>query len=742
MRERWAESVGTRTLPAFRDMISFLEHRSLIENTECVQQVKETQKSHHSNNKYTHSRAQGRPQQTCLATSNDPRSGKPQPSCMFCKRTHPIYACEQFRNLTTQERYDFVKKVSICHNCLLTTHKTIDCRRGPCRKCQKRHNTLLHFDQPIPAEKEVNSQASTSQCISTLGSYNTDSQGQVILGTAMVEILASKGQYRPCRAFLDSCSQCNSITEKLANDIGLPKKEINTKLKGVENIESRIKYITSTKIKSRYNEVDLNLSFLVFKEISGLMPTIPINKNALRIPNDIFLADPAFHRPSAIDILIGSEYFYHLMREGKIRVKGQSAIFQETDFGWIFAGRYVSPQSPKSALETPSEISCNLIKFHDLPLLWELGEGASTKPRSDEEKAAESHYVETTTRDESGRYIVRLPFNSKKETLGDSRNTAFQRFYALEKRFAKNSDLKAQYSDCIDGYFKEGHISLFDNQDISKPGYYLPHQAVIKADSLTTKVRVVFDGSTKTSTGVSLNDTFLVGPTIQEDLFSIVTRFRSFPYAMTADIEQMYRQVQVSAEDSFYQKILWRKNPNEPIKTYALKTVTFGTSCAPFLAIRTLHRVAEDERVNFPVASAILKRDFYVDDLLTGAHTLQEARQLRDDLIHMLHCGGFNLRKWASNCPDLCHEISDKSSEALFSLDPSETIKALGIHWDPRSDSILYTVKSRSSTNKATKRTILSEIAKLFDPLGLLGPVILIGNILIQKLWKLKLKWE
>ena len=308
----------------------------------------------------------------------------------------------------------------------------------------------MHFDQPSPAEKEVNSQASTSQCISTLGSYNTDSQGQVILGTAMVQILDSKGQYRPCRAFLDSCSQCNSITEKLANDLGLPKKEINTKLKGVENIESRIKYVTSTKIKSRYNEVDLNLSFLVFKEISGLMPTVPINKNALRIPDDIFLADPALHKPSDVDILIGSEYFYHPMREVEIRVKGKSAIFQETDFGWIFSGRYVSPQSPKSALETPSEISCNLIKFHDLPILWELGEDASTKPRSDEQKA--------------------------------------------------------------------------------------------------------------------------------------------------------------------------------------------------------------------------------------------------------------------SNCPDLCREISDKSSEALFSLDPSETIRALGIHWDPRSDSILHTVKLSSSTNNATKRTILSEM--------------------------------
>ena len=94
-----------------------------------------------------------------------------------------------------------------------------------------------------------------------------------------------------------------------------------------------------------------------------------------------------------------------------------------------------------------------------------------------------------------------------------------------------------------------------------------------------TKTRVVFGGSAKTSTGVSLSDTFMNGPTIQDDLFLIVTRFRSHPVALTADIEQMYRQIRVFENDRFYQKILWRSSPNDPIKTYSLNTVTFGTAC-------------------------------------------------------------------------------------------------------------------------------------------------------------------
>ena len=451
-REKWEESVGSTALPCLKDMISFLERRSLIEKTQSVQKSKDTQVNRQPKHVNSHSRPHFRNTQTCLATAHDSNSGKSQPSCILCKGVHHLYACEQFQNLTPQERYGIVRKASICHNCLLANHRTIDCRRGPCRKCQKRHNTLLHFNQEKPdrkdsiLRKDLIPQTLRSQCISAVGSFHIQFQTQVVLATAIVDMLDSKGQYRPCRAFLDSCSQCNSITKKLANSLVLIKNETNTKLKGVKNIQSRIKYVISTKIKSRYDHLDLELPFLVFQEISQLIPAIPIDKKAIRIPEDIFLTDPAFHEPSEIDILIGAEHFYNLMREDKMRVKGQSAIFQETDLGWIFAGRYISPQGSKSTRELQSEISRNLIKFYELPILWELGEEASSKPRSEEEQAAESYYIKTTKRDESGRYIVKLPFNAKKESLGDSRNTAFQRFYAIEKRFTKNSDLKSHYA--------------------------------------------------------------------------------------------------------------------------------------------------------------------------------------------------------------------------------------------------------------------------------------------------------
>ncbi|XP_076384394.1 uncharacterized protein LOC143263022 [Megalopta genalis] len=110
----------------------------------------------------------------------------------------------------------------------------------------------------------------------------------------------------------------------------------------------------------------------------------------------------------------------------------------------------------------------------------------------------------------------------------------------------------------------------------------------------TTKLRVVFDGSAITSTGFSLNDTLHIGPKIQDDLFYILLRFRIHQYVITGDIEKMYRQFLVRPEDRRYQRILWRDTDN-CVKTYELNTVTFGLSAAPYLAIRCLQQVAQDE---------------------------------------------------------------------------------------------------------------------------------------------------
>ncbi|XP_033218131.1 uncharacterized protein LOC117173600 [Belonocnema kinseyi] len=166
--------------------------------------------------------------------------------------------------------------------------------------------------------------------------------------------------------------------------------------------------------------------------------------------------------------------------------------------------------------------------------------------KSRDDMSCEQHYIDNTRRDDAGRYIVRLPFRDKKFQLGESRNQSLKSFYALEKKFESNSQLKSEYHKVFNEYIASKYMSLCDN---ITEGCNLPHHAVIKTASETTKIRVAFGASAKTSTGISLNDVLLVGPTIQNTIFEQVLRFRTHTYVITVDIEKMYRQVLVHPDD-------------------------------------------------------------------------------------------------------------------------------------------------------------------------------------------------
>ncbi|XP_015119454.1 uncharacterized protein LOC107042783 [Diachasma alloeum] len=203
----------------------------------------------------------------------------------------------------------------------------------------------------------------------------------------------------------------------------------------------------------------------------------------------------------------------------------------------------------------------------------------------------------------------------------------------------------------------------------------------------------------------------------------------------------MYRQFWVREEDRKFQRILWMDAEGRT-KTYELNTVTFGVASAPYLAIRWLHQLADDKSEDFPEAALRIKSDLYVNDLLTGTDSYEAAVSLRDDIDALLKRGGLNLRQWAFNDPRLLQNLPESNVNLQLQVDKDATIKTLGIHWDPQRDAIIYTVKPMPTASKVTKRSIASELAQIFNPLGLLGPVIVRGKIIMQLLWKEQLDWD
>jgi hypothetical protein len=296
-------------------------------------------------------------------------------------------------------------------------------------------------------------------------------------------------------------------------------------------------------------------------------------------------------------------------------------------------------------------------------------------------------------------------------------------------------------------YETAGHMEPVHAQQGTDAVYYLPHHPVFKETSTTTKTRVVFDGGAQTSTGLSLNDILQVGPTIQQDLYSLVLRFRTHQVCFTADIAQMYRQVKVNPQDRNLQRILWLYSSDKPIQEYQLTTVTYGTASAPFLATRCLKKLAEDNLVHHPKAAQMLRDDFYVDDLLTGTSTVQEAIEVQQEFSTLLDTAGCPLRKWASNNSTFLDAIPEELRETkqTLSLDNEDGVTTLGLQWNPRADELQVRNNNslvHSTHTMSTKRTILAITASIFDPLGLLSPAIILYKMFLQQLWLHKLDWD
>ncbi|CAK9799145.1 hypothetical protein ANTPLA_LOCUS1910 [Anthophora plagiata] len=663
-------------------------------------------------------------------------SAKDSVNCPICKGKHFIQACDQFLKLDTRSRLQEVKKAKLCVNCFRSGHKIFQCKYGNCRQCNKKHNTLLHFEE-ISTEQAVASKDDepTSSNAVTLLSYENS---EILLSTARVIICDQTNRERQCRVLLDPGSQSNFITENLAKTLNLKRHSINMPVSGLGENNNCIKQYTTTTIKSRLTNFAERITLLVIPTITGRLPSRQVDRTKVSIPSNIQLADPEFYKPAPVDALLGEYLFYKLLSIGQIRLPNSKSVLQKTRLGWIVSGEISCDSTVKNKTRchlAKQELEAQITKF------WELEECSVQRHLSAEEKQCEYHYQRHTQRDNLGRYIVRFPFKEGAGKFGDSYKGALKRFYSLERKLEGQDELHKQYSEFMAEYLKLGHMSIIEKDTIHE-GLYLPHHAVIKTTSTTTKLRVVFDASAKTSSGVSLNDTLLVGPTIQDDIFQLISRFRLHNYVLTADIEKMFRQIKMHPEDTVFQKILWRDSCNEPIKVFRLNTVTYGTASAPFLAVRTLKQLAIDEGHAFPLAAEALERDFYMDDLLTGANTISQAIELREQLIKLLKLGGFNLRQWSSNEPMLVQESSDHIALDKVHFIASDTKKTLGIGWNAKQDYIYYSVDTNTETKRVTKRSILSQIAKLYDPLGLLGPIVISAKLIMQDLWKAQLEWD
>ncbi|XP_071642983.1 uncharacterized protein [Temnothorax longispinosus] len=271
--------------------------------------------------------------------------------------------------------------------------------------------------------------------------------------------------------------------------------------------------------------------------------------------------------------------------------------------------------------------------------------------------------------------------------------------------------------------------------------YYLPHHGVLKPDSATTKLRVVFNGSSASTSGRSLNDLMHTGAKLHLDITDVLLWIRQFRQLVATDITKMYRQINVHEDDWNLQRILWIDDQLNEVP-YHLTTVTYGTKAAPFLAIQTLLQLVEDEGHNFPLAVPPIIQGRYVDDIFGGADTVQQVIEISLQLQNLCMAGGFPLAKWHATHQDVLTAVqAEKDQGSQITFDECVT-KILGLRWLPQEDSFAFSTRISSHTDHLTKRLVLSEVAQIFDPLGFASPVVIKAKMLLQELWLHKLQWD
>lgn len=573
---------------------------------------------------------------------------------------------------------------------------------------------------------------------------------KTLLATALVRAHASNGETFVLRALIDQGGEASAISENASQLLKLNKTRCKIDVTHLSNAQSSSNGYVSFTISSLHSKFLTNVDALVMKSLIQRLPSKQIFYVDWPHIRDIQLADPKFNHQSPVDLVLNTEVYAEIVRPEIRRGPKGTPLAQNTELGWLLfgaAGEGERIQSPVSI--NISRIDTLLHKF------FETEEIPERRQFTEDEQFCVDFFQKHTQRDKDGRFIIKLPFRTDPTAvLGKSRDTALKQFLHLERRFSRNEKLKRAYTDVINGYLDSDHMTMLSNTEsdcltFNENGlpfyncFYLPHHAVINELSTSTPVRVVFNASKPSTNGNSLNNIVFPGPALQNDLIAILLNWRCHRIVFMGDIKQMYRQIRLHDDDVTFHRILWRDYPAEEIREYGMKRLTFGTNYAPCGAIQTVRALADANKATHFEAAEIIEKDIYVDDIISGSHDIPSALRLQSEIIQIFKSGCFDVKKWSSNTNELLEAVppEDRELSLPLSLNADKTIKTLGIFWNSKSDSLNFKFKY-DADGPLTKRFVLSNIARLFDPMGLLAPITVKAKLFMKRIWASQCDWD
>ncbi|XP_078384164.1 uncharacterized protein LOC144666642 [Oculina patagonica] len=618
--------------------------------------------------------------------------------CAFCLGPHKHVDCRKI--VSPSERKQIAKRFGRCFVCLQRGHKAVCCECKEKCKCGLWHHPALCDNQcKEPKVENENSRSAISseshKPTETGAALHVNSRARVVLQTAQAMASTSgvtKIQGCKIRVIFDAGSQRSYVSEKLAEMLQL--KSIGSTIMETGTFGQPQAMVTERELVTLhvghlFEEDGVQVEAFKVPVICKALQNQHIEEAKRVHPylNKLWFSDVCPREENLeVDLLVGADYLWEFMKGDVVRGERDEPVAILTSLGWVLSGPLKIPQRQ---LTTGTNLVTHVLEIQDQAVL----ETVQESPTVEFERLWDFDSIGIRERDsvhenflksikfKDGRYIVGLPWKEHHKELPLNYGNSLQRLNTQIRRLKRVPELLREYDQVIREQERDGVIEAVTNLEVGENGrtHYLPHHAVIRRDAKTTKVRVVYDASSRADEKEpSLNDCLHVGPSLTQLLFDILVRFRCNRIALIADIEKAFLNIEVDVKDRDCLRFLWMDDldKEEPmVVVYRFCRVVFGVSSSPFLLSATLrHHLKSYENEDAEFVRKVLE-EFYVDDFNSGADSVEEAFTLYQKIKSRLEEASFRLRKWSSNSEDLIKKIQNDRVETRATEQCGESLK-------------------------------------------------------------------
>ena len=649
-------------------------------------------------------------------------------SCSVCGKEHKVASCPDFQKMTGKEKFQVAKKKRLCFTCLGSGHRcdTDECPRKGKRcgqdGCTGNHHVLLHHDK-----KAFHAVMAHSTCSS------------ISFGVVKVLVSGTGGREISALAMIDNTSDTTLVSDSFRKKAGLKLgKSCWSTVSGVGSMKTKNKtHPVKMVLKPESGGKSIELSGWTIKQVAGQLDSVPWTeiKGSFDHLKDLPLVDVS----GVPDILIGLDNIdVHKAIEVRCGVSGEPYA-ERTCLGWIVRG-----PTGKNGQKSGTKVQIHHVKLQ-LPELAERffdGERFGTEARSKfahgEKKT--DRILEGITKLEGPGYQAKLPWKEDAPPIGNNFPVAEKRLKATVRKCNRDQKYKKDFETAMQKYIDAGYVEKAYSYDPRLPQtaderreqnqYFLPTHGVYKSEG--SKMRIVFDSKAEMD-GVSFNDRMETGDKKQSNAPDNLTRFREREVAYVSDVEAMFSRIRLTPEDARLHRFLYQRSPTQ-VDVMQMNRVSFGDGASPCIAITVLRKTADDFGGDKEEVKETIQKGFYMDDLLDSVMTVQEANKKAKEISDILKQGDFHLRHWVSN-KDEFDLMEAEEREAV-------EVKVLGLWWNRKKDTLRHVTDGVNLKVEMTKRALLGETSGVFQPLGLLAPVIVKAKIKMSLLHLLGLDWD